>query len=78
VGVTLWPAAYFVFVVRSTGRDHWVTPLLVRGLAVEPLPVGALLALPWTRELVRSYPPWDGAGYVPAALTGPLFWVHAA
>ena len=78
VGIALWPAAYVVFVLRSTGRDHWVTPRLVRGLAVEPVVLWLLLAGPGTRELVRFYPPWDGAGPVPVALSGPLFWVHAA
>jgi PAS domain S-box-containing protein len=78
VGVCLLPPAWLVFVLRYTGRGRWVSTRLLLWLAVEPVAVWMLLALPATHDLLRFYPPSAAQEELPVVGTGPLFWVHLA
>lgn len=76
VGICTLAPAWAVFILCWTGRGHRVTRRLLLALAVEPLVVLVLLAVPATHDLVRFLPaadPLDGE-----VVTGPLFWVHSA
>ena len=53
-----------------------MTPVLLTALAVEPLGVLALLAVPRTHDLVRSLDPASPPGAPAVSLSGPAFWVH--
>jgi len=76
VGVSLVPPAWLVFVLQYTGRAHRVTRRLLTVLAVEPILVLTLLAVPVTHDLVRFYPESAEGQELPVVGTGPLFWVH--
>lgn len=78
VGIGLLPPAWLVFVLYYTGRGHWVTRRLLALLAVEPVLVWLLLALPFTHDLVRWYPESEAGKELPVAAVGPMFWVHLA
>ena len=74
LGVTVLPPAFLVFVLQYTGRHGWVTRRRLGALAVEPVLVLLLLALPVTHDLIRFYLP-DSPRTIPVAESGPLFWV---
>ncbi|HEV3399383.1 MAG TPA: histidine kinase N-terminal 7TM domain-containing protein [Actinomycetes bacterium] len=75
VGVVLLPPAYLAFVLQCSGHarwPRWAGP----ALAVEPLAVLLLLAVPATHDLVRYYPAGATLATSGAAEAGPLFWPH--
>src|SRR5215217_1239470 len=75
LGIALLPPAWFVFIMRWTGRDRWVNRWTVAALAVPPAAVIVLLTIPATHDLVRYYPPSAAADPEDAiAQVGPLFW----
>lgn len=78
VGVCILPPAWAVFVLQYTGRTRWVTRRVVAWLAVEPVLVLVLLAIPATHDLLRFYPTSEAGDEIPVVATGPLFWVHLA
>jgi serine phosphatase RsbU (regulator of sigma subunit) len=55
-----------------------VTRRLLALLAVEPVLIWFLLALPWTHRLVRWYPDSEAGKELPVVAVGPMFWVHLA
>ncbi|NPD06079.1 SpoIIE family protein phosphatase [Nocardioides sp. zg-1308] len=71
--VTLAPA-WFVFVLQYTGRGRLVTRRLVTLLAIPPVIALAVLAVPATHDLVRSYPAEAHTEDLPIVETGPAFW----
>jgi PAS domain S-box-containing protein len=74
IGVVLLPPAYLAFVLQCAGQRRWPR-WLGPALAVEPLAVLLVLAVPATHDLVRYYP--DGATLTTrAAEAGVLFWPH--
>jgi PAS domain S-box-containing protein len=75
LGVCLLPPAWFAFIMRYTRRDRWVNRATMAALAVPPVAVIVLLAIPATHDLVRYYPPSAAADPADAiAQVGPLFW----
>ncbi|WP_336923785.1 histidine kinase N-terminal 7TM domain-containing protein [Aquipuribacter sp. SD81] len=78
VGIVVVPPAWLVFVLMFTGRRAWVTRRRLALLAVEPLLVVLVLALPGTHDLFRYLPADEAGEAFPVVATGPLFWVHAA
>jgi len=77
LGTTMLPVGWLLFVLQYTGQDHRISRRLLALLAVEPVTVLTLLALPATRALVRSYPPGAAsAGPAPLLRLGPVYWVH--
>ena len=75
LGVCLLPPAWFAFIMRYTRRDRWVNWATMAALAVPPVAVIVLLAIPATHDLVRYYPPEAAADPAEAiAQVGPLFW----
>lgn len=75
VGITVLPAAWLVFALQYTGRMGRPKPWFLGALAVEPVIVLALLAIPGTRHLIRSYPPGPPQA-IPTANAGALYWPH--
>jgi diguanylate cyclase (GGDEF)-like protein len=75
IGVTALPAAWLVFALQYTGRIGRPKRWFVGALAVEPLAVLALLAVPATRHLIRFYPPGPPQRFT-AASAGVLYWPH--
>ena len=74
LGIAVLPPAFLVFVLQYTGRHAWVTRRRLAALAVEPVIVLGLLALPATHDLIRYYRP-ESTREIPVAESGPLFWV---
>ena len=75
LGICLLPPAWFAFTMRYTRRDRWVNRPVMAALAVPPVAVIVLLAIPATHDLVRYYPPSAAADPSRAiAQVGPLFW----
>ncbi len=79
MGITIVPAAWFVFVLDYTGRSHWITRRNVLLFAIEPIIVQILI---FTNSSHQQF--WlhqeltTKMGYVVLdAPFGPLFWVHA-
>lgn len=72
--VTLAPA-WLVFVLQYTGRGHLITRRLVLLLTIPPIAALAVLAVPATHDLVRSYPATADVEELPIVGTGPAFWV---
>lgn len=75
VGICLLPPAFLVFVVQYTGRRSLVTPRRMLLLAVEPVLVWTVLAVPATHDLIRFYEPAAAGSPIPLVGSGPLFWV---
>ena len=75
VGITLLPAAWLVFALQYTGRIGRPGPRFIAALAIEPVVVLALLAVPGTRHLIRFYPPGPPQP-IPTASAGTLYWLH--
>lgn len=76
-GIVTVAPAWLVFVLRWTGRGVWVTRRLKAALAVEPLAVLTLLAVPATHDWVRYYPPSEAGQPLAVSEVGWAFWVHA-
>src|SRR5918992_1174173 len=75
LGIALLPPAFYAFVMQYTGRPQLVNRRTMAALAVVPVATVALLAIPATHDLVRSYPPGAEADPTRAiAQVGPLFW----
>ncbi len=75
VGITVLPAGWLVFALQYTGRMGRLRWRYLGALAIEPLIVLALLAIPGTRHLIRFYPPGPPPP-VPTANAGVLYWPH--
>ena len=65
VGICLLGPAWLVFVLQYTRHERVVTRRLLLLLAIEPLAIWMLLALPATHDLVRYYLPGTGGGRDP-------------
>ncbi len=77
VGIGLLVPAWLAFIVCWTGRERLITSRMLVAVAVEPLAVLVLLALPLTHDLVRYTDPTPSPGQAyGAVLSGPLFWPH--
>ena len=74
VGIVTLAPAWLVFVLQYTGRGQLVTRRLVALLAIPPIAALAVLALPATHDLVRSYSATPGAQDLPNVRSGPVFW----
>ncbi len=74
VGIELLAPAWLVFVALYTGREHLVTRTRILLLAVEPVLVWVLLAVPATHDLIRFYRASPGPNGLPVVGAGPLFW----
>src|SRR5690242_15738626 len=75
VGIMGLPPAWLVFALQYTGRMARPSRRFLGALAIEPLIVGVLLAVPATRHLIRFYPPGPPQR-IPDADTGALYWLH--
>lgn len=75
VGTTLLPPAWLIFALQYTGRLTRPGRRLLGALAVEPVLVLSLLAIPATRALIRSYPPGRPED-VTKARVGAVYWLH--
>lgn len=78
VGISAVAPSWLCFVLQYTGRAHLVTRRLVAALAVEPAALLAMLAMPATHDLIRSYPATAADEDLPIVDTGPVFWVNLA
>lgn len=76
LGIGLLAPAWLVFVLQYLGRERWVTPRLLGVLAIEPVILMVLLAIPQTDDLVRFYLPTAAGDRLPIVGTGPVFWVN--
>lgn len=74
VGITALAPAWLVFVLQYTGRGTRVTRRLLAVLAIEPVLVLILLAVPATHDLVRFYPAAAETEELPIVEVGPAFW----
>ena len=74
VGIVLLPPAWLVFALQYTGRERFITPRALAVLAIEPVAVLTILAIPATRHLVRSYPAGSTSAVVEIQL-GSVFYV---
>ncbi len=75
LGVTAVPPAWLIFALQYTGRMVKPRTRLLAALAVEPVIVLGLLAIPGTRHLIRFYPPGPPQP-IPTASAGDLYWPH--
>lgn len=76
LGICLVAPAWFAFILQYLGRGRLVTRRLLGLLAVEPVLLLALLAIPETHDLVRFYPPSAAGEELPVVGAGPAFWVN--
>ncbi len=76
VGIVLLPPALLSFAVEYTGRRRRMGLRNVVLLAVEPVVVLTLLAVPSTHDWVRSVPNGSPPGEYAVADTGPVFWLN--
>ncbi len=76
VGIALLPPAWLVFVLQYTGHGRVVTRRLLWLLAIEPIAIWVLLAVPATHDLVRFYVPGTVGEEIPVVGAGAAFWVH--
>jgi PAS domain S-box-containing protein len=74
VGITALAPAWLAFVLQYTGRGRRVTRRLLALLAIEPVLVLILLAVPATHDLVRFYPASASTEELPIVEVGPAFW----
>jgi serine phosphatase RsbU (regulator of sigma subunit)/PAS domain-containing protein len=74
VGVLLVPPAWLIFVAQYTGRTRLASRRMLLLLAVQPVAVWVLLAVPATHDLVRYYRPSTREDQIPDVAAGPLFW----
>jgi diguanylate cyclase (GGDEF)-like protein/PAS domain S-box-containing protein len=76
IGTTLLPPAWLMFALQYTGRLTHPGRRLLAGLAIEPAVVLALLAIPSTRSLIRSYPAGELRARLPTVRLGIPYWLH--
>ena len=74
VGICLMPAAWLIFTLEYTGRARWLTRRVLLLLAVEPLVVLTLLAIPGTHDLVHVAP--LATEQFPIVRFGPAGWIN--
>src|SRR5512133_887687 len=77
LGTALLPPAWLAFVLAYTSRREQLNRKKLVALAVEPIVLFTLLAIPSTHHLVRSFPPGPVAA-VPEVRLGPVYWMHLA
>jgi diguanylate cyclase (GGDEF)-like protein len=77
LGTTLLPIAWLAFVLEYTGRRDQLSRPLLAVLAIEPLVMWTLLAIPATHQLVRSFPPGPMTN-PPTVELGAVYWLHFA
>jgi serine phosphatase RsbU (regulator of sigma subunit)/PAS domain-containing protein len=77
VGICLLPPSLLVFVLDYTGRRRFITRRLLVALAVVPVAVWVLLAVPATHDLVRYYVPTP-PDQPPLIGSGQAFWANLA
>ena len=75
IGIVALAPAWLAVSLQYTGRGHLVTRRLVVLLAVPAVASLAVLAVPGTHDLVRSYSPTARAHDLPDVQSGPVFWV---
>jgi PAS domain S-box-containing protein len=76
VGLVVLAPAAIVFVLQYAGRLRRPSGVLLGMLAVEPLVVLVVLAIPATRHLFQTCLPSMASDAAPMVRYGPLFWVH--
>ena len=76
VGIVGLTPGWLTFILFWTGRGHRVTRGLLALLAVEPVLVLVLLAVPATHDLVRHLPVGPGDPLLVEVAVGPAFWAH--
>lgn len=76
LGIGVLVPSFVVFVLCWIGRFRAVSSRLLLALAIEPLLLVVLLALPATRDLVRPLDPASDPTGPARVLSGPLFWPH--
>jgi PAS domain S-box-containing protein len=79
IGITIVPAAWFIFALQYTGNEVWITRKRLLSLAIEPVFVLLLIA---TNNLHQLF--WESRqltmmdGYIAMeSFYGPAFWIHA-
>jgi serine phosphatase RsbU (regulator of sigma subunit) len=78
LGISALAPAWLVFVLQYVGLGHLVTRRLLALLAIEPLVLLTLLALPATHDLVHHYPAPVPGAEPPDVEAGPVFWLNLA
>jgi PAS domain S-box-containing protein len=76
VGLVVLAPAAIVFVLQYAGFLRRPRPVLLGLLALEPLVVLVVLAIPATRHLFQTCLPPLAPSAAPIVRYGPLFWVH--
>lgn len=76
LGIGALVPSFVVFVLCWIGRTRLVTSRVLLALAVEPVLLVVLLAIPATRDLVRPLDPLSDPTGPTRVLSGPLFWPH--
>ena len=74
VGTCLLPPVCLIFMLQYSGRMRRPRPAVLALLAIEPLLVLTVLAVPATRHLMITFAP-TAPGHSPVVRTGPLYWV---
>ena len=77
LGVVVLPVAWLAFVLEYTGRRDQVRRRLLVLLAVEPVVVLTMLAVPAWHGLIRSFAPGP-LSQPPDVEVGPVYWAHFA
>jgi diguanylate cyclase (GGDEF)-like protein/PAS domain S-box-containing protein len=76
VGVTMLPPTWLAFTLQYAGRTRWLTRRRALWLAVEPLAVLIMLAIPSAHDLVRFYPASSAGERFPVVALGPVGWLN--
>lgn len=76
VGLVVLAPAAIVFVLQYAGFLRRPRPVLLGLLALEPVVVLVVLAIPATRHLFQTCLPSPAPSAAPMVRYGPLFWVH--
>jgi PAS domain S-box-containing protein len=76
LGIVTLPPAFLAFALQYTGRRRRLRGRWLALLAVEPLFILALLAIPATHDLVRSVPARATYGTYSFVKAGPMFWLN--
>ena len=76
VGLVVLAPAAIVFVLQYAGFLRRPRPVLLGLLALEPVVVLVVLAIPATRHLFQTCLPAPAPSAAPMVRYGPLFWVH--
>jgi PAS domain S-box-containing protein len=76
VGIVTLPPAFLAFAFQYTGRRRRLRRRWLALLAIEPLLILTLLAVPATHDLVRSVPANAAFGTYSFVKAGPMFWLN--